>query len=340
MFLNFHSSLLKWFANYLTGRRQFVRIGNKVSKVIFNRSGVPQGSHLGPILFLLFINDLPMYLEHSYCLLYADDLKIFKSLNSINDCRLLQEDLNNVSNWCMINRLHFNISKCNILSFFMCRNPIYFNYSIANSELTRVNFKMDLGVIFDHKLNFLHHYDYIIAKANAMLGFLKRNSQDFSDPHALKSMYTSLVRSILEYCCVIWDPYYIGHSKRIENVQKRFTRFAIGKLDWNFSPSYISRCKLLGLIELETRRKYFLIMLARDVLMNHIVCPPLLSLFNIYAPVRSIRSRDFFSIEYHRTNYGCSDTISKSCTAYNSICDVIDLSETRSIFKHNVLNVI
>lgn len=111
------------------------------------------------------------------------------------------------------------------MSCFRHFSPIMFDYMLHGVILTRVESKTDLGVILDRKLTFLPHIDYMINKANKMLGFVKRNTKDFTDPFAIKSLFHSLVRSILEYGCIIWDPFYRNSINRIEKVQKSFSRY-------------------------------------------------------------------------------------------------------------------
>ena len=104
--------LLTWFRSYLEGRRQIVAIGSTISNEFNVCSGVPQGSHLGPILFLIFINDLSVVFKTSHFLFFADDLKVYHRIKSVNDCRLLQEDIKNITSWCLDNKMELNISKC------------------------------------------------------------------------------------------------------------------------------------------------------------------------------------------------------------------------------------
>lgn len=115
--MGLHSNFLKWFRSYLTDRTQFVHINNTNSDVIYATSGVPQGSHLGPLLFLIFVNDIPEFIKESSCLMYADDLKIFRSVKSISDCVKLQEGLSKLQNWCESNSLPLNVAKCQAMSF-------------------------------------------------------------------------------------------------------------------------------------------------------------------------------------------------------------------------------
>ena len=162
-----------------------------------------QDSHLGPILFLLFINDLSKVIKYSKTLLFADDLKIYSSISNLNDCFLLQLDINAIVNWCELNNLQLNIKKCQSFTFYRTSTVILFNYEIKSIILTRSDFIKDLGVILDRKLQFHDHIDAIISKSMAMLGFLKRNSSEFSDPYTLRFLYVSLVRPHLRYCDIL-----------------------------------------------------------------------------------------------------------------------------------------
>jgi len=115
--LGFPNNLLIWISSYFNGRSQRVLFKNAVSKMINVTSGVPQGSHLGPLLFTLFINDLPSIITHSRVLMYADDLKLFLSYNNIESGFCLQSDINRLQEWCQYNLLNLNYLKCNVMTF-------------------------------------------------------------------------------------------------------------------------------------------------------------------------------------------------------------------------------
>ena len=119
--------------------------------------GVPQGSHLGPLLFSIFINDLPFIIEFSKILLFADDIKLFLEISCERDCLRVQSDLNNIMEWCKANLLFLNFEKCLTISFSKHSNNIVFNYSFnSNSICKRVNTIKDLGIIFDSKVTFMN----------------------------------------------------------------------------------------------------------------------------------------------------------------------------------------
>lgn len=121
-------SLFRWITSYLSNRKQYVRLSNTISRVSAVPSGVPQGSHLGPLLFIIFINDLVSRFSFIKALIYADDLKLFAVVRSLQDVLNIQEDLNFLSVWSRTNGLRLNYSKCNVVSFVKCRSPIIFDY--------------------------------------------------------------------------------------------------------------------------------------------------------------------------------------------------------------------
>ncbi|KAL9705438.1 hypothetical protein quinque_008956 [Culex quinquefasciatus] len=192
----------RWLNSYLVNRSAYVKIAGTLSTCYEIPSGVPQGSHLGPLIFVLFINDLCSRLQ-SCKLLYADDLKIFRRIGDSDDVRALQEDINVLLRW--------------------IRSPNLAEYNMGRSTLERVHSIVDLGVTIDCKMEFNQHVSISVAKSYAMLGFLRRNAAGFTDVRVLKTLYFSLVRSVLEYAVPVWAPYYAVHQQKIESIQRRFT---------------------------------------------------------------------------------------------------------------------
>ena len=127
-------------------------------------------------------------------------------------------------------------------------------------------------MILDTKLSFSLHMDYICARAFSMLGFLKRNSKGFKDLGTLKILFFSFVRSLLEYCCIVWSPNYSSHSDRLERVQRSFSRFALYRSGFRNHP-YTTRCLLLGIDLLSNRRKIACDVFVLDLLMGKVGSP-------------------------------------------------------------------
>jgi len=202
------TNLVEWFSTYLRNRSQFVVIGGSRSDRIVPSSGVPQGSILGPLLFIIFINDLLASL--SSCSGFADDLKLYKTISSIYDCNLLQEDLLKIVEWCERNKMVLNVYKCAVMSTTHGHNKIMYPYAIGNEQLKRFSTKKDLGVIMDDKLSFNEHVDEITRKCYRTLDFIFRCGRYFSRQSSMRLLYLSLVRNRLEYCSTVWNPFYIN----------------------------------------------------------------------------------------------------------------------------------
>lgn len=169
-----------------------------------------EGLYLAPLLFNFFINDIQF--SESRMLLYADDLK-----NS-NDSELLQNDLNNLYNWCDLNNLYLNISKCKIMTFSKKRTPYLHNYFFNNSKFNRVYRNKDLGVLFDTSLTFNFHYISMQNKASSFLGFINRSCKYFKNSTALKALCCSYARSVLDYNSIVWSPCTLSPKQILESV--------------------------------------------------------------------------------------------------------------------------
>ena len=154
--IGFSRRLVSWFSSYLSGRTQYVFLDGILSTPINVLSGVPQGSHLGPLLFNIFINDLPGVVKFSRVLLYADDAKLFKILDSPDAPRKLQLDLNSVIEWCNVNQLRLNAKKCYTMCFSR-RAIVRHIYSLGTTKLPNVDTFRDLGISLDSKLTFNSH---------------------------------------------------------------------------------------------------------------------------------------------------------------------------------------
>lgn len=288
------SNVLSWFTSYLSGRTQHVVIGGSKSRAITPTSGIPQGSILGPLLFLLFINDLPEIFSSSSSL-FADDNKIFRKIGNLADCSSLQSDISSFSTWCDSNLLKLNPEKCSSLTITCKPEPTNFQYSINGSPIEIKSLKKDLGVTFDRKQSFKAHISEITRKSYQLIGFIFRSTQHFRRPASLIKLYTTYVRSKLEYCSPIWNPYYEKYVEQIEKVQRKFTRMLYYKFKW-IKPDYATRLKQLKMQSLETRRLQLDEMLLYKII-HEKVDTSLTSRICIHQPQRTTRQQS------HRTFY-------------------------------------
>lgn len=163
-------------------------------------------------------------------LLFADDLKIFSKISEPSDCAYLQRQLQNLQEWCENNRLALNIDKCSTMSFTRKASTIQYRYHINRAELGQCENIRDLGVTFDSRLTFTNHIRNITSSSLKTLGFIIRNTRSFSSIDAIMLLYFSYVRSKLEYCSLVWSPFYKVHSTEIERVQRRFLKYLYFRL--------------------------------------------------------------------------------------------------------------
>jgi hypothetical protein len=249
--------VINWIRSFLYDRTFSVRINGKFSSEKRVLSGIPQGSVLGPVLFIIYINDLPEDCGSlSEMFLYADDAKLYKSISGSNDVSALSSSCDSLLNWSERWLMKLNTSKCNVMSVTRkcsntnCSCDYYFNFKDGWSDkLEHIDCVKDLGVQFKSDLSFNNHIYDKINIAYKMLGLINRNFKDM-DTVTFILLYKSLVRSHLEYAGVIWNPYQKTLIRDLERVQKRATKMLYGFRD----QSYVNRLKLLKLPTLRYRR--------------------------------------------------------------------------------------
>lgn len=311
-----HGDLLRWIKSYIVNRSQAVALRGFISGFLPVSSGVPQGSHLGPLLFILYINDIGTCFSKSSHLVYADDTKIFRIIKSHNDCVELQEDLERFAAYCQSNQLLLNHDKCHIITFARKKQPLLFHYNFAGAFVHRVGRVRDLGVTLDAELSFNPHIDTITAKAFKRLGFILRLSKPFRLTHTLKILYFSFVRSILEFGCVVWNPQYKIHISRIEKVQSKVVKSLNYRSEQN-QPSHSSFNRHI-LASLEKRRLYLDQIFLYKLLNNHIDSSTLLAKVKLRTPCR-IPSRHLstFHVSFCRSKYARNTFFRRACRDYN-----------------------
>jgi len=218
-------STLNWIVDFLYERTQKVVLEGSCSGTASVDSGVPQGSVLAPVLFLIDINDLPDYITNgSSTNLFADDSILYREIKSPQDAQLLQNDLENLMRWESDWLMEFHPQKCQILNITNKRTPIKYQYSIHGHNLETVDSAKYLGVHIHRQLNWNTHIDKIVSKANQTRSFIQRNLRKC--PESTKELaYKAMVRPVLEYASTVWDPHTQENIKKVEMVQRRAARF-------------------------------------------------------------------------------------------------------------------
>ena len=222
-----------------------------VSSVASVTSGVPQGSVLGPLLFLMYINDLPSCIKHSTTRLFADDCVLYRWITSRRDRSKLQQDLDALLIWEQRWLMEFNPSKCQVISFTNKQSPIPPTYSIREHVLEVVDSGNYLDVHLDSKLSFNTHIDAVTKKANSVKAFLSRNLSR-GTRNIKAASFKTYIRPIVEYASVCWDPYTSQNIDRVEKVQRRSARYVMG--DYDYTSSVTSMLEYLQWPSLQSRR--------------------------------------------------------------------------------------
>ena len=237
--------LLSWFAAYLQGRSMCVRIGGQLSATFSAPCGVPQGSVLGPRLFLVYIDDLSRSID-SNIIFFADDVKVWRSIRGPADQDILQQDLDRIHQWSHENVLPLNIEKCKHISF--RREPTN-NYRLGNDAITRVTFERDLGVIQQQDLGCSQQSRKAASKASSQVGLLRRVFGVF-EPEVLPALISLYVRPHIEYAIQAWQPWLAKDQQRLETPQRRATKQTRGM----FQLPYVERLKTMNMFSVAYRR--------------------------------------------------------------------------------------
>ena len=216
-------------------------------------SGVPQGSVLGPLLFIIFINDLPERLHH-ICQIYADDSKVLAVLNEfeINNNKL-QDDIYKLEKWCSDWSMKLNAKKCKIMHIGK-KNPrreyhMFDSTSNSNIILETTEIERDLGVLVSSDGSFSHQVNAAIARANSILGRM-RNTFKYFNSNILKTLYLTFIRPHLEFASPVWNALLRQDLDKIEKFQRKVTRYATDLSGLN----YQERLKRFKITTIKERR--------------------------------------------------------------------------------------
>lgn len=338
--LGIRGDLLRWIKSYLSNRSQAVVVGGYRSDFIEIPSGVPQGSHLGPLFYNAYLFDIHESFINSEHLMYADDKKIFLKIKSISDCELLQADLDNLTKYYNTNKITVNVNKCQCISYSRKIHPVNFQYNFNGIIINRVKIVRDLGVIFDNKLSFSEHIDFVTTKAFKNLGFVIRSCKIFKDVGSIKSVYFAYVRSILEYACPIWSPFYIIYVSQLERLQQKF----VNHLNYRLRKppmSYQQSCNTHGMLTLEQRRKILEMCLLYDILNGNLDCADLLSQVKFNTPQRRTRHTPMLYVPIHATNYAQNNVVTRIVRTHNTTFKDIDIfTYSKKTFKTRLVKAL
>lgn len=223
--LGIHHKIILWLQDFLNDRSQAVLYNNCISSSAEVRSGVPQGTVVGPSSFITFVNDLPDEVS-SMIYMFADDTKLYKRISKNADRQQLQSDIDNLVTWSTKWKLLFNLDKCKVMTL---GHPLdVSDYTMTQNDGKRISvqrsyLERDLGIMIDSELNFSEHIHMVSKKANGIMAVIKRTFTCL-DCECFNLLYKSLVRTHLEYGVTTWFPYKMKDIETIEKIQKRATK--------------------------------------------------------------------------------------------------------------------
>lgn len=253
-------NLFKSIMNFITNREYYLKIDNEISKHKFQpNTGIPQGSIIGPLLFNIYINDLPDTItdEATMCLMFCDDTKILRPMKDSLDNYELQQQINNVLDWCDTNKMKINETKTYQLSINKrSRKPILTYYFIDGTPIEKVSNFKDLGITFDDKMTFEPHRKNIHNTAMMMNNYGYRLSRQTGSTMTNLHFFNTYTRPIIEYGATIWNTNESQLTKYVEKILKIVTKNALGLPRLYNHPRYIPyllRLQRLNMISMKRR---------------------------------------------------------------------------------------
>ena len=247
--------LLQFLISYLKNRKQRVIIDGHFSSDTEVNSGVPQGSIIGPLLFVLFINDITNVLSRgTQILMYADDTKIWKVIHNHEDQITLHKDIANLYDWSVLNKISFHPHKCKVVTVSTNHNIMEYSYTMNGVNLQSCDSECDLGIEILKTFKWNRHHKKVISKASQKLGLLKRNITFSKGKTHRRNLYLSIIRSQFEHGSPIWSPVCLTHHDKFESLQKKCIKWILDQCYAHYSKhEYFEKLKCLDILPLKQK---------------------------------------------------------------------------------------
>ena len=293
---NITGKLLQWIMTFLTNRKQAVRVDGHLSEFVWTKSGVPQGSVIGPLLFTIMMSDINNSIETSELGSFADDTRVWAGISSDNDNDNLQKDLNNVYTWADKNGAPFNNTKFVHLSFGKTPSVMQPKDSSGKNIPVSTNTK-DLGITLSDSANFKEHITKIVSEGRQLAGWARRTFHNHNR-NIMLTLLKTLITPKLEYCCPLWSPSDSKHINLLEKVQQNFTRHMQEFRQYNpdlkiyvCTTPYWERLKVLNLYSLQRRRERYLILYIFKIINGLAPNPGMAFAYNDRTRIAAVREK-------------------------------------------------
>jgi hypothetical protein len=327
---------LNWVKSYFNNRTQFVQYNKFSSARIAIQCGVPQGSILGPLFFILYINDLPNASHLVKPLLFADDTSIcYASSDPIVLATVLNEALLNISTWMKANKLSVNIDKTNYIIFQPTQKKSTYEILLLLDDrlITQKKQIKFLGVLLDENLSWKPHINYVCKKVSKSIGVIYRARFNLSKSTKL-SLYYTLIYPYLIYCNTIWSSTYVSNLKRLQILQKRIVRLLTSSSFLAHTAPLFKKLKILDI----NRINSFCTGLFMYSYHNKLLPPPFLNLFSTSNQFHNYNTRNADTYRSHacRTNIKQFTMLSRGPKLWNSLPDTVKNAGTLNCFRNRI----
>ena len=322
----------RWIKNFLNDRTQQVVLEGHTSEEVEVDSGVPQGSVLGPSMFLFYVNDLADTLSSSVRL-FADDTIIYLTIQCEDDANQLQNDLDKLAEWSRAWSMELNIDKCQVITVTRNHTKINHQYRLNNTILKSVTSAKYLGVTLTSDLSWNTHITNICQKANKTLAFLRRNLQIHSVQ--LKEMaYKTLIRLLVEYGATVWDPYSERNIYQLEMVQRRAARYVMKRYHNTSSVT-----EMLGQLDWEplaVRRENIRLAMMYNIHNNLVAFDSQQYITPVPRSTRPVHQFGY-KVLHSRTDYHMNSFFPRTVRAWNNLPLETVMSSSLAAFRHNLM---
>ena len=329
---------IKFFESYLSNRSQRCCVNDELSEAVPITCGVPQGSNLGPLLFLIYINDLPNCLNRASPRMFADDTNISIAANSVMELEpLVNSELKNLHQWLVTNRLSLNIAKTEFMIIgsrqrLLVHSNEHINIEIDGIAIKKVNETKSLRLQIDEHLTWARHVENISKKIASAIGALKRVRQ-FIDTNTALKIYGALIQPYFDYCSSVWDGLNITLDNKLQKLQNRAARVIT---ESRYDASASDLFSKLGWHNLSIRRKKHKATLMFKTI-NELTPPYLHDLFKSRSTGYNLRNSEHtLYVPKPRTNYGKRSFSYSGAMLWNELPQTVRAVRSLSQFKREI----